>query len=341
METLSTLGEFGLIHRIQGLIREEGVSAPGLTLGLGDDCAAFLPRGGHHLLITCDCMVEGRHYLPQWISPFDLGRRAMTMNISDIGAMGGSPLYAVVSLGLKGEENVDGILEMYRGFLSELNPLNASIIGGNITKTDGSPFIDITLVGEVAVGSMLRRSSAKVGDVILVTGFPGRSGAGLQLLRKAASWEEVRGEPLIRAYNTPTHRAREGRAVALSGHATAMIDTSDGFLGDLGHICEESRVGVELNKDRLPLSEDLIRAASRLGKDPYEFFFGESDDYELIFTCPPQHVGNLRSAVASVSDVAVTEVGRITAADRGMRLVEPDGTASTIRPAGWDHFSAS
>ena len=134
-ERVSDIGEFGLIRRINDLLKKDGVGSERVTIGIGDDTASFLPRPGYELLVTCDCMVEGRHYLPKYIQPQDLGRRAMALNISDIGAMGGRPLYALISLGLKGETLVQEIEEIYRGFLAELNPFGASIIGGNLTKS--------------------------------------------------------------------------------------------------------------------------------------------------------------------------------------------------------------
>jgi thiamine-monophosphate kinase len=117
-----------------------------------------------------------------------------------------------------------------------------------------------------------------------------------------------------------------------------MIDTSDGFLGDLGHICEESRVGAELFKERLPISEHLREVASRLHRDPYDFFLGESDDYELLITCRPQDVERLRFAASQSSPVLLTEVGRITDAVSKIVLHLPDGTQLSVRPSGWDHF---
>ncbi|MFH1480946.1 MAG: thiamine-phosphate kinase, partial [Pseudomonadota bacterium] len=337
-QTLARIGEFGLIHRIREIIKREGIESPGVTLGIGDDTAAFLPRPGYELLVTCDAMVEGRHYLPRHITPFDLGRRAMTLNISDIGAMGGQPLYALVSLGLKGDTPVRDVEGLYRGFLAELNPFGASIVGGNITKVDYTPFIDITLMGEVEEGRVVRRSTAVNGDAILVTGYPGQAAAGLQLLLKARPDEDLRDHPLVRAYNCPSHRAREGRAVALSGLATAMIDTSDGFLGDLGHICEESGKGARLFEERLPLSGILKETAQRLGVDPYDLVLKDSDDYELIITCSADHVDRIRTCLGSLSDVTVTEVGRITDAREGIHLVHPDGSRSPLSPKGWNHF---
>ena len=142
--TLSDIGEFGLIDRIHALLQKEGLSPPDISIGIGDDTAAFRARAGYELLVTCDAMVEGRHYLPEHISPLDLGRRAMALNISDIGAMGGRPLYALVSLGLKAETPVNDVESMYRGFIAELNPIEASIIGGNVTKSEHATFVDIT-----------------------------------------------------------------------------------------------------------------------------------------------------------------------------------------------------
>jgi len=161
----------------------------------------------------------------------------MTVNISDIGAMGGHPLYALISLGLNPDQLIRDVLEIYRGFLLELNPFSASIIGGNLTRSGNGSFIDITLIGEVEQGKSLRRSGARAGDVILVTGFPGQAAAGLKLLLRSPNDPDLRKHLLVQIYNVPSHRARLGAAIGGAGLASAMIDTSDGFLGDLGHIC--------------------------------------------------------------------------------------------------------
>jgi thiamine-monophosphate kinase len=337
-ETIATVGEFGLIHRIEKVLREEGVLAEGVSVGLGDDAASFVPHPGYELLVTCDALVEGRHYLLDRISAQDLGRRAMAVNVSDIGAMGGRPLYALVSLGLKAETLVSHVIDMYRGFIFELSPYDAAVIGGNITKTDHAAFIDITLIGEARPDKILRRSTAKPGDAILVTGFPGQAVAGVRLLLSEGGAGITDADPLVAAYNRPVPRAKEGFEIAQRGCATAMIDTSDGFLGDLGHICEESRVGVELYRDKLPISDDLLRGAELLGVSPYELFLGDSDDYELIVTCAPEKTADVMEAVAAVGDTRAVEVGRIVEAARGMRLILPDGGEQQITPAGWDHF---
>jgi len=337
VQTLADIGEFGLIRRIHELIDQEGVKAPGVTLGIGDDCAAFLPDKGYEILVTCDCMVEGRHYLSGHITPFDLGRRAMVMNISDVGAMGGIPLYALVSLGLKKDTPVNDIENMYRGFIHELNPLGAAVIGGNITGSDYTSFINITLTGKVEKERMMRRSGARAGDVILVTGYPGQAAAGIKKLLDNHPGDDLSKDPLVMAYNLPAHRAREGRAVALSGFATAMIDISDGLIGDLSHICEESGVGADIIRNNLPFSRHMRNLISPQGWDIYEMIIGDSDDYELIITCGPENTDNIKAVIAEISDVPVTEIGNITA-PVGIKIITPDGVRHPVKPIGWDHF---
>jgi len=219
-----------------------------------------------------------------------------------------------------------------------LNPFDASIIGGNLTKSGDGMFIDITLIGEVEQGKGVRRSGARPGDVIWVTGYPGQAAAGLQLLLRAPEDSQILGHPLVKIYTNPSHRARVGEAIAKAGHATAMIDTSDGFLGDLGHICEESRVGAELFKEKLPLSDDLREAALMLQQDPYDLFLGDSDDYELVITCRPEDAAPLRSVVSRCCPVLLTEVGRITETVDNIVLLLPDGDRRPINRSGWDHF---
>jgi thiamine-monophosphate kinase len=336
--TLAQVGEFGLIDRIHEIIRDEGVELPKNMLGIGDDCAAFQPRPGYELLVTCDCMLENRHYLPRFISPHDMGRRAMVLNISDVGAMGGRPRYALISLGLRSETLLEDVMAIYRGFLMELNPFQAFVIGGNVTKTTDNNFIDITLIGEVEAGKMVRRSTAKPGDAILVTGYPGQSAAGLEILLQAETVKSWGDNPLITAYHCPVHRALEGHAVAKTGLANAMIDTSDGLLGDLGHICDESGVGAELHEKNLPISRAL-RQWSASGREPLDYVLKESDDYELMITCHPEHVAHIRNTATGINHIPVTEIGTITADKGEINIVGSGGDTRRMASSGWDHFS--
>jgi len=338
-ETLAHVGEFGLIRRIRELLKARGAAGTGLIFGVGDDTAAMTPRPGYDILATCDAMVEGRHFVRSFMSPREIGRRAMAVNVSDIAAMGGVPRWALVSLGLHGDTPAKEVLEEYEGILDELNPLNAVVAGGNITRCDSGSFIDITLIGEVERGRMVKRSGAGHGDAILVTGYPGQAAAGLGFLLEEKAPSAPEALPLIRAYRTPTPRIPEGQAVAATGLANAMIDTSDGFLGDLAHICEESRTGAEIMEDALPVSGPLEWFAERKGVNPQDLVLGESDDYELIFTCAPMHVEALKSAVARVSDVPVSTVGWMTDEPGRFRLIRFGGGKEDLEPKGWDHFS--
>ena len=340
-ETLADIGEFGLIDRIEALLQKEGGRPRELVIGMGDDCAAFRPRPGMDLLVTCDTMVEGRHYLSRHISALDLGRRAMTINISDIGAMGGTPVYALVSLGLQSNTPAEDVDALYMGFLDALRPFQAVIMGGNITRSGGADFIDITLIGEIPSGTWVRRSTARPGDVILVTGYPGEAAAGLQILLSDPSAPGLRDHPLVKAYITPSHRAIEGAAIARSGLATAMIDISDGLLGDLGHICDQSRVGARLHQKGLPLRPPLREAARQLQRDPIEFVLGSSDDYELIITCPPEKVEEIVSVVAASGPLPITAIGEITPPSEGegvISMTSPDGLVRKLGRSGWNHF---
>ncbi|MCJ7579203.1 MAG: thiamine-phosphate kinase [Candidatus Aminicenantes bacterium] len=338
-ETLSDIGEFGLIYRIDNLLKKEGLSAKGTILGIGDDTASVQPKEGYELLITCDSLVDGRHFLSKFMNFYDVGRRAMTANISDIGAMGGRPLYALVSLGLKSDMMVSDIEDMYRGFLSELNPFHAAVIGGNVTQVEASLFIDITLIGEVKAGGALRRSTAKAGDAILVTGYPGEASAGLELLLQYTGGNIPYSHPLIQAYICPTHRAHEGQAIAASGLATAMIDTSDGLLADLAHICSDSGVGADLNRKDLPISDALRETATDNKKDPYVLCTRDSDDYELIVTCATENVEKIKNIITEISDVPLTQIGTISEEREIYHWVLPEGTRQPFTPEGWDHFS--
>ncbi|MBW2204982.1 MAG: thiamine-phosphate kinase, partial [Deltaproteobacteria bacterium] len=233
---------------------------------------------------------------------------------------------------------VKDVEAMYRGFIAELNPFDAAIIGGNLTKSEGANFIDITLIGEIESGKSVRRSTAKPGNSILVTGYPGQAAAGLHML-KAIPVDDVGAHPLVQAYNTPSHRAREGEAVAESGMATAMIDTSDGLLGDLGHICDESGVGARIIQENLPISDALREAGEQMKRKPLDFVLQDSDDYELIITCLPEHVDGICSLITSLSHIPVTEIGAITEKTHGIKLVSHDGILREITPSGWDHFA--
>ena len=335
---VSDIGEFTLIERIRKVIDRAGYSPDLLVHGIGDDTAVFKSPGpGYEMLVTCDTMVEGRHYLRDHITPMEIGRRAMVMNISDIGAMGGEPLYSLVSLGLRSSEWVEDIEEIYRGFIEELETFGAGIIGGNISRIDGSPFIDITLIGRVNRDFKILRSSARSGDAVMVTGCPGRAAAGYWLISNKIP-ESGQNTILLDAYLRPRHRAREGHALAMSGRVTSMIDISDGLSGDLLHICESSNTGVEIKEEMLPSCMALEEFSNSTNKRKEDIILGPSDDYELLFTCSHEYIADVNS-ILSEYNCPVTNIGEIVPEERGMTVVSKDGERKVLLKKGWDHFN--
>jgi thiamine-monophosphate kinase len=330
---IADVGEFGLIGRIASLVGEAGA---GTVAGIGDD-AAVLDAGGPRLLLaTIDVQVEGRHFLRDRIDPYRLGRRTAAINLSDIGAMGGAPRWALVSLALPGDREVRWVEELYRGLTEELGRFGAGIVGGNLSGAEAI-VLDLALLGEVERGRVLRRAGARPGDVILVTGRLGASAAGRLALDARVDARDPAVARAVAAHLTPTPRVREGQAIAATGRATAMIDLSDGLGGDLDHLCDASGVGAVVEAGRLPIAAETRALAARLGLDPVALAVGGGEDYELLVTAPPVAAEALARAVRAATGTPLTSVGRITQAAEGRRLV--DGTVERpLTAVGWDHF---
>ncbi|MCC7263617.1 MAG: thiamine-phosphate kinase [Candidatus Latescibacteria bacterium] len=335
MDSVAALGEFGLIDQLNQVIAQEGCCPAGLELGIGDDAALLRPRPGSDLAVTCDVLLEGRHFLPRMLHGAALGRRAMAVNLSDLAAMGASPRYAFVALGLRGDTPVSEVLEWYRGFAVELGLWQAGIAGGNMTRVDGPQFIAVTLMGEVAPGKALRRDGACAGDAVLVTGWPGQAAAGLQLLERGGVPLD---HPLVQALLAPRARVAEGRALAAAGLVSAAIDLSDGLVADLGHLCTASGVGARLWAESLPLNPYLEWAGSELAVDPLAWVLGPSDDYELILTCPPEQARAVMACINALGQVGVRQVGELTENAGHLELVEATGSSRPLGTRGWDHF---
>jgi len=339
---LCDIGEFGLIDRIARRLPAPG---EGVVVGIGDDTAALRLSGNRLLLATCDIQLEGHHFLRDKITPQQLGRKALAINLSDIASMGGRPRYALVSLGLPKDLAVSWVDALYDGLQEEAARFSTSIVGGNIT---GSPLIlvDITLFGEVEEDRLLRRSGARVGDRLLVTGTLGASGAGLAWLvardeGRGTRYEErgMRDEvaQVLAAHLTPTPRVLEGRAIGATHAATAMIDLSDGLASDVGHICELSKVGVRVEAARLPIAPATRTVAAALGRDPVDLALFGGEDYELLLTAPAERVGELVAAVGQTG-TPLTDIGAIIPAAAGRTLLLADGRTVPLESGGWDHL---
>jgi thiamine-monophosphate kinase len=339
---ISDLGEFPLIDRIA---RIAAVERGDVIVGIGDDVAVLAPGGDRPgedwLLAKVDCQVEGVHYLKGAISPRQLGRKALAVNLSDIAAIGGQALYALVSLALADETEVAWVEELYRGLREEGDRFGVVVVGGNMARSTGGAFVDVFVLGRVRQKDVLLRSGARPGDQVLVTGRIGDSAAGLQLLlhpETAADLRPGERDMLLARHFTPTPRLREAAVIARLGGATAGIDLSDGLSSDVGHVCERSEVGVRLWAEKLPVSPATHTVAAAGARTPYALALEGGEDYELCFTAPPAQAEILSAAILEETGTPATVVGEILPLDQGRRLVLPDGREVELEAKGWQHW---
>jgi thiamine-monophosphate kinase len=345
---IEELGEFALIDRIQrALPMPDGQ----VLVGIGDDVAVFRARreaadGGERVwLATCDVQMEGAHFLRARVKPRELGRKALAINLSDIAATGGTPRYALVSLGLPGDLPVEFVDELYAGLRAEAETWNTTIVGGNISRSRLGLFIDIFLLGDAPTDDVLLRSGAHAGDKILVTGSLGDAAAGLALAQNPAL--ETTDDYARRAderQDTPAARVREGQLIGSTHLASSMIDVSDGLASDLGHICERSRVGARIIAADLPVASENRELArnSRADADgalrEWHFALHGGEDYELLFTAAPARAEALAERITHETGTRVSTIGEILPAGAGRELVLPDGRVVPMEARGWDHF---
>lgn len=334
MPTLRDVGEFEALRRLT----RRNPRGQGVVIGPGDDAAVLEPRAGRDLVATTDALVEGRHFLPAWLENGERGARLAAANLSDLAAMAATPRWALLSAGVRAEHDIDSLLALQDGLARALGAHGAVIAGGNLTAAEGPEWFALTLLGEVERGRMWTRRGARLGDLLVVTGFPGRAGAGCQLARTLED-QARRGEwqPLMDAWLRPSPRVTFAVALAMAGTVTAAIDVSDGVASDLAHLCEASGVGAEIDEESVDGDPWLERAARALGVPSLDLCLGASDDYELMLAIRPDG----RSAceqVAAAHDLSIRFVGRITDAPGSMMMRARDGARRTIQAQGFDHF---
>ena len=283
---LSQLGEFGLIKNARDIFKSLNEN---IVVEIGDDCAAIKLRKGFLLIATTDALVEGIHFNLDYTKPYQLGIKSININLSDIAAMGGIPLYVLLSIAVPQNFSVKFINEFLMGVKEGAQRYKVSVIGGNVSSSKNEFSINITILGEVEKKYMLLRKGAKAGDKIFVTGYLGNSAAGMKIL-KSGQWQKK----LIERHLMPSPRLTEGRFLAVRGLATSMIDISDGLASDIRRICEESNVGANIFIKNIPISREL-KSEIRNPKSEINLALYGGEDYELLFTVKPENVRKLKS----------------------------------------------
>lgn len=336
---INELGEFGLIDRIKKALAHPPAE---VVVGIGDDVAVLKVAGPEYLLATCDVQVENVHFCRSTITPYQLGRRIAAINVSDIAAMGGIPQWALVSLVLPPELETDFVDDLYEGMQEQLQGGGAAIVGGNLSRMEKDIVIDLCLLGKVLPDHLLLRSGACRGDLIMVTGWLGDSRAGLELIRhphlavSAESRRQVDGR-----HRTPQPRLREGQVLGRSGWVHAMVDVSDGMLGDIQHICRASRVGAEIWRGNLPISPAAREVADAAGEDVATWALTGGEDYELLFTVASECAAEIQRFLKEETGTLCHVVGQVVDRADGIQICLEDGSRIALQgeSGGWDHFS--
>jgi thiamine-monophosphate kinase len=320
---LSQLGEFGLINLLSNKI---GKPSKNVVVGIGDDTAAIrtsnfkpqtskqipISKSQRYLLITTDTMIENVHFNLKSSTFFDLGHKALVINVSDIAAMGGIPAYALVTIGANKNLSVKKIQELYQGIGKAAKKFGVEIIGGDTVQSPKELVVSITLLGEVKKEDLLTRSKAKVGDAILVTGEFGRPAAN----------------KYVEVSSSLVPRIKESRVIAESCLATAMIDSSDGLVRSVLEICKASKVGARIWLDSVPLAKKATLDQALYG----------GEEYELVFTTPRSSAVELRDLIQKKAKTKVSIVGEIVSKKHEVKLVDIHGNVSALKKKGYEHF---
>ena len=302
-----------------------------VVIGPGDD-AAILDREGGLLAATTDMLVESVDFLPEEPAAA-IGRRAVSVNLSDLAAMGAEPEALVLAIGFRGERGPEFPLAVTRGASERAAEFGARLVGGDVSEAPAT-IVSVALWGRPA-GRPLTRTGARPGDDVYLSGFPGRAAAGLRLARRSPSSSTTAERELLDAYRDPEPRVALGAALARAGLATAAIDVSDGVGVDAGRLARASGVRIVLERARLPVSASLRAFAGAEGADPVEWLLSGGDDYELLFTAPASHAERVESC-ARGAGTPVTRVGRVEAGEGA--VLEGAGGERSIAELGHDHF---
>ncbi len=339
MSSLSALGEFGLIERLAQIVTPMP-SAPalpgagGLLLGIGDDAAVWTPTPGTRVVATTDALVEGVHFDLRFTSWRDLGWKALAVNVSDAAAMGATPRFALVTLGLSRGRSLEELESLYHGLADHAARFAVQVVGGDVVSSP-TTFLSVALLAE-AGAHLLRRDAARPGDQVAVTGTLGDAAGGLRLLLAGRQPRTEAERELVRRHNRPEPRVPEAALLRDSGVRCGM-DLSDGLLGDCARLARASGVQIELRLDAVPVSAALREV---FGEEAAEIALAGGEDYELLVTGRAEV---LRAAVERLRTAGLTPlslVGQVRERSEGAEevgVLDSRGERYTPRLRSWEH----
>lgn len=306
------------------------------TIGIGDDCAVIPPSPLCAGLVTTDALVENIHFLKEYISPRDLGYKLIAVNLSDIAAMGGRPLYCFSTIAIPGRTESEWIEALFHGMQEACAESGVSLLGGDITGSSETIFLNVTMMGEAVQSQVKYRKGAKLDDLICLTGTLGDSAAGLKsLLENVPS--EPRIDTLVLAHCHPRAHLREGLWLGSQAAVHAMMDLSDGLHLDLNRILNLCGLGANINIDRLPFSEPLRQTCQRLSWDLPQLAITGGEDYCLMCMVDPAGYEQMNQEFLQIFHRPLYCVGQITDSPPGIRYME-EGIEAALNLKPYDHF---
>ncbi|ERI11722.1 thiamine-phosphate kinase [Aneurinibacillus aneurinilyticus] len=333
--------EFGLISYVTGRQKVPTTLRKRITVGNGDDAAIVAGRVNYEWVACCDTMVEDVHFKRQTMLPSDIGHKALASNISDVAAMGGIPLFYLVSLGLPHTWSEEEVAEIYDGMGALALRYNMALIGGDTVAVSGPLTLTITVLGEVERGHGLLRSSARPGDAVFLTGTVGDSGAGLDiLLQERWGIANIPAEwmPLANRHRLPEPDVQAGRLLATSGIRVALNDISDGLASEAWEIAQASNVRLELEEAAIPLSAPILHYADVSGNNALDWAFYGGEDYRLVGCVSAKHKENISRAFAE-RELPLYWIGEVQAGSPEVRIHWQNGESTTLPKKGYNHFN--
>lgn len=333
---IKDIGELKLIQRIADNYRS---SLSSIVTGIGDDAAALRISENNILLTTCDLLLEDVHFNLNFTDSYQLGRKSLAVNLSDIAAMGGTPLFFLVSLALPPHLPIEFIDDLYRGMTDLADEFDTKLVGGDTNTSPDKLMINITLLGEANPDHLLKRSGAQVGDSIFVTGTLGDAALGFFILEFDKNMNRPYSHnTLTYKHLSPYPRIKEGISIAENRLASAMIDISDGLLIDLRRILTLSKLGATIYIPQLPLSKEFKQYQGKLKHNKIDFALKGGEDYELLFTSPQNKEKELLK-LGQTLGVPINKIGEVNSSEE-LVILDQNHKSYPIDDQGYDHFSS-